>query len=102
FSPGGLPAFAWNRYLKNVDQLTVVSRGSLDSRKAGLVLSSTQCVTFDLLYNVRGGLDYYKHRKSIEAKLREHIEKVDFVVIRVPSTIGYFAYKICKQMNVPF
>lgn len=102
FSPGGLPAFAWNRYLKNVDQLTVVSRGSFDSQKSGLVLSSTQCVNFDLLYNVRGGLDYYKYRKSIEAKLREHIEKVDFVVIRVPSTIGYFAYKICKQMNVPF
>lgn len=102
YSPGGLPAFAWNRYLKNVDQLTVISRGSFDSHKNGLVLSSVEGVTFDLLYNVRGGLDYYKHRKSIEAKLRAHIEKVDFVVIRVPSTIGYFAYKICKQMNVPF
>lgn len=102
YSPGGLPAFAWNRYLKNVDQLTVISRGSFDSHKKGLVLSSVDGVTFDLLYNVRGGLDYYKHRKSIEAKLRAHIGKVDFVVIRVPSTIGYFAYKICKQMNVPF
>jgi len=102
YSPGGLPSEAWNRYLKNVDKLYVVSRGSEDKEKSGLILSSSPRIEFDLLYQVKGGLDYYKYKKDITQKLEEYIRKVDLVVIRVPSTIGYFAFKICKRLNKPF
>lgn len=102
YSPGGLPAEAWSRYLKNVDKLYVVSRGSEDKEKSGLILSSSDRIEFDLFYQVKGGLDYYKYKKDIEQKLEYHIRKVDFIVIRVPSTIGYFAFKICKKLNKPF
>ncbi|REG98248.1 glycosyltransferase [Flavobacterium aquicola] len=102
YSPGGLPSEAWNRYLKNIDKLYVISRGSEDLQKGGLVLSSVDRIEFDLFYQVKGGLDYYKYNKVIEEKLEHYIRKVDFVIIRVPSTIGYFAYKICKKLNKPF
>lgn len=102
YSPGGLPSSAWNRYLKNVDTLYVISRGSKDGQNSSLVKSSTPNVIFDLLYNVKGGIDYYKHRKFILSKLEEYILKVDFVVIRVPSTIGYFAYQLCERFKKPY
>src|SRR5690554_661716 len=102
FSPGGLPKEAWSRYLNNVDELIVVSRGSKDESKNGLILSSRKKIQFDLFYQVKGGLDYYKFKKDIVLKLKKHIQEVDFVIIRVPSTIGFFAYEICKKLNKPF
>lgn len=102
FSPGGLPKEAWSRYLDNVDELIVVSRGSNDENKSGLILSSREKIQFDLFYQVKGGLDYYKFKKDIVLKLKKYIQEVDFVIIRVPSTIGFFAYEICKKLNKPF
>jgi glycosyltransferase involved in cell wall biosynthesis len=102
YSPGGLPTYAWERYLNNVDSLTVVSRGKEITDTNGLVLSSKDRVHFDLLFQVAGGLDYYKYKSQIVQKLETHIRQVDFVIIRVPSTIGYFAYTICKKMNKPY
>lgn len=102
YSPGGLPASAWSRYLDSFDSLYVVSRGVEGEIKGGLIQSSRERVFFDLFYEVRGGLDYYRFQKEIKKKLRNYIEKVDVVIIRVPSTIGYFAYQICKELGRPF
>lgn len=102
YSPGGLPKEAWKRYLDNVDELIVVSRGSIDNKKNGLVISSDKKIKFDLFFNVKGGLDYYKHKKEITKKLLYYIQDADFVIIRVPSTIGFFAYEICKKLNKPY
>ena len=101
YSPGGLPKEAWSRYLENVEDLIVVSRGSHDENKNGLILSSRENIKFDLFFEVRGGLDYYKYKKNIVSKLTTYIKEVDFVIIRVPSTIGYFAYEICKKIKKP-
>ncbi len=105
YSSGGLPTFAWKRYLENVDYLYIVSRGrEIDENesKFGLIKSSTSNVKFDLLFQVKGGFDYYKFKPDINNKLEEYIQKVDFVIIRVPSTIGYFAYKLCKKHSKPY
>ncbi|MCH7401713.1 glycosyltransferase [Belliella kenyensis] len=103
YSSGGLPSHAWERYMENVDLLFVVSRGSKRNEVVdGLVKSSYNNVKFDLLYQVKGGLDYYKFHNEIKDKLRSHIYEVDFVIIRVPSIIGFYAYKICKELNKPF
>lgn len=102
YSPGGLPASAWSRYLDSFDSLYVVSRGIEGEIKGGLIKSSRECVFFDLFYEVRGGVDYYRFQEEIKKKLRSYIEKVDVVIIRVPSTIGYFAYQICKELGRPF
>jgi glycosyltransferase involved in cell wall biosynthesis len=102
YSPGGLPAFAWERYLNHVDEITVISRGRKIEDHKGLILSSRERVKFDLFYQVKGGLDYYKYKKDIVKKLNDQIIASDFVIIRVPSTIGYFAYQICKKLNKPY
>src|SRR5690606_1351238 len=84
------------------DHLYVVSRGSKDFSKANLIKSSTERVSFDLLYQVKGGVDYYKYRREIENKIEDYIKTCDFAIIRVPSTMGIFAYKLCKKHNKPY
>ncbi len=101
FSPGGLPAVVWERYLDHVDNLTIISRGKvLDSDEtSGLVLSEKENVNFNLFYNVKGGFDYYKYQRLIKTRLKEQIEKHDLIIIRVPSTIGAFAAEICRKLK---
>jgi glycosyltransferase involved in cell wall biosynthesis len=105
FSPGGLKKDVWKRYLDTLllDELTVVSRGAkLLTEREDLVLSSVERVKFDPLYNVKGGIDYYLFSKEIKVHLRKYIEKVDVVIIRAPSTLGSYAYEICRQLNRPY
>lgn len=103
YSPGGLPSSAWNRYLKNtITELVVVSRGSKETNKDGLVKSSKKNVTFDLVYEVKGGIDYYRYAGLIKKRLSKHIQNVDFVIIRTPSFFGNYAYQLCKKMNKPY
>lgn len=103
YSSGGLPAIVWERYLDYVDKLTVMSRGSaLETESNGLVLSEKDNVIFNLFYNVKGGIDYYKYQNEIKKKLKEQIEVHDLIIIRVPSTIGAFAAKICNNINKPY
>src|SRR5690606_7820263 len=102
YSSGGLPKEAWDRYLENIDELIVVSSGSNDGNKNGITLSSRDNVRFDLFFQIKRSFDYYKFKKDILSKLTTYIKEVDFVIIRVPSTIGFFAYEICRKINKPF
>jgi glycosyltransferase involved in cell wall biosynthesis len=103
YSRGGLPASTWDRYLKHFNGLTVISRGEkVDIIKNGLVLSSAENVSFHLLYSVKGGLDYYKHKADIETKLLSHINQSDAIFIRLPSTLGFFAVDLCRKINKPY
>jgi glycosyltransferase involved in cell wall biosynthesis len=98
FSPGGLPSFVWNRYLEHVDSLTVMSRGMRnDQTPLGMISADKEGVFFKLFYNVKGGFDYYKYYSEIKLKLEKEIKISDFIIIRMPSTIGSFAADICKK-----
>lgn len=98
YSPGGLPSLVWERYLDHVDTLTVISRGKINKDfPSGMILSEKDKVSFNLFYNVKGGIDYYKHKSDIKSKLEEEIMKSDFIIIRMPSTIGSFAADICNK-----
>lgn len=100
YSPGAFPHSTWDRYLNSgVSKLVVVSRGSKETNKDGLVKSSRENVIFDPVCEVKGGIDYYRYAKIIKERLRKHIQNVDFVIIRSPSSFGNYAYQICEKMN---
>jgi glycosyltransferase involved in cell wall biosynthesis len=86
-----------------IDEVRVVARGTvLTGGQSGLVQSSRDGVFFDLLYSVKGGFDYFRYASEIKEKLRKHIREVDVVVIRVPSSIGAYAYSVCKELGKPY
>lgn len=105
FSSGGLRADAWSRYFSTgvIDEVRIVARGTvLAEVQSGLVQSSRDGVLFDLLYSVNGGFGYYRYAPEIKEKLRKNINDVDVVVIRVPSSIGSYAYSLCKELDKPY
>lgn len=105
YSPGGLKANVWDRYLNTglVEGITVVSRGvETKSSRVGLIKSSAPNVEFDPFYQIKGGVDYFYYASAIKKKLRYNIEKVDVVIIRAPSFFGGAAYKICKALGKPY
>ncbi|MGP5415879.1 glycosyltransferase family 4 protein [Psychrobacter faecalis] len=105
YSPGSFTASTWSRYLNTemLSELTVVARGiKISNTNKGLIKSFVDKVQFDLLYHVKGGIDYYRYASDIKSQLRKHIEKVDIVIIRAPSAFGAHAYQICRQLNKPY
>jgi glycosyltransferase involved in cell wall biosynthesis len=105
YSSGGLPASTWERYLAHFNQLTVISRGIQGKcLSKGLILSSHSNVIFDPLYEVKGSYDYYKYRYLIKKKIINDIYNynVDVIIIRLPSTIGYFAADLCRQKHIHY
>lgn len=100
YSPGGLPSIVWERYLNHFKSLSVVSRGcKVNALSNSLTCASHDKVRFHLFYQVRGGLDYYRYRKTIKKVLLPLIQSHDFVILRLPSNIGFFASEICRDLG---
>lgn len=105
YSPGRFGNNVWTRFFDTgfIQEVRVVSRGLKDNGFVrGLVLSSAAGVVFDPLYNVKGGVDYFLYSSEIKNKLREHTREVDVVVIRLPSSLGAYAYSVCKELEKPY
>lgn len=97
-SGGAFDKNLWERYLAIFDTLTVVGR-QIDSLPNSLVVSSTENVKFDLIKGAHGFIDTVKNNQSIKSKLKTIIEQADFVIIRLPSRLGSWAFDICKELN---
>jgi len=103
YSIGAFNKKLWERYLNHFKKLTVIGRGiELQRIDTSLVLSSRENVTFDLLYEIRGGKDYYLKSKLISNKLINHVLSHEFIIIRMPSAIGLIAASICKIYRKPY
>lgn len=102
YSSGRLPSSTWSRYFKSIDHLQVVTRGEKRNSKDGLTLSSCKNVSFDLLYEIKGGKDYFTKKGIIKKKLKKHIQSVDIVILRAPSAFATEGAKICKEYNKPY
>lgn len=100
FTSGTLDAEVWKRFTDNFGELTVIGRGKkIINDNHNHKLSSSKDVTFDLFYNIKGGKDYFKYKKQIVNKLKTYILKTEFIVIRLPSSIGVIAADLCKKLN---
>lgn len=100
FTSGTLSADVWSRFTANFGALTVIGRGvRIDNQAHQHAISSTNHVTFDLLYDVHGGADYFKKRKEIIQKLKPYILDSNFIVLRLPSNIGVIAAELCRKYH---
>lgn len=91
----------WNRYLAVFEHLTIIGREKkIASNK--LVESSARNVDFVLISEIKSGIDRFSKAKAIKDKIGKVIAEADFVIIRVPSTLGYLALSVCKQLNKPY
>src|SRR5690606_10157971 len=100
-SGGAFDEKLWSRYLKIFDNLTVVGR-LVEKLPNKLVLSSSKNVKFNLIENFSGFRNFFKKRKNIKKELARVISINDFAIIRLPSTLGAWAYEICIQQNKKF
>ncbi len=97
-SGGSFTAYMWNRYLAIFDKLIVIGRKK-ESLPNKLVVSSADNVEFFLIDDIKKSVDKILKAKLIRKKLREKIRDVDFVICRVPSTLGYLAIDECRAQN---
>lgn len=97
-SGGAFDENLWKRYLAIFDTLKVVGR-QIDSLPNSLVVSSTKYVEFELIKGAHGFKSTVKNKKAIKSKLKTIIEQTDFVIIRLPSRLGSWAFDICKELN---
>jgi len=100
FTSGTLDAAVWSRFTNNFGILTVIGRGiKLENECHDYKSACADNVTFDLFYQIRGGLDYLKYKKQIIQKLTSYILNTEYIVLRLPSIFGYIAAKLCKKNN---
>lgn len=104
YSGGAYTADSWNRYFETgmIDKLVIVGRGKRGNViDPGLISASNEGTEFDLLYEVKGGKEYYTKRAKIRKHLEKHIKTVDYVIIR-SSNFGRIAGEICRKLNKPY
>ncbi|WGH76982.1 glycosyltransferase [Tenacibaculum tangerinum] len=100
-SGGSFTKYMWDRYLSVFDELLVIGREK-ENLPNKLVISSSNNVGFVLIDDIKSSKDKILKYKIIKKKIKTEIEKVDFVISRLPSTLGFFAIDICKEINKPY
>lgn len=97
-SGGAFNKNLWNRYLAIFDSLIVVGRKVRETSNK-LVISSSENVSFSLIDDIHGIKNMILNKKKVTEHLTQIIGSVDFVIIRLPSTLGKWAFQICKEMD---
>lgn len=101
YSQGGLPLDALVQYRDVFGKLTILSRQTKTSENSGLVLSSGSGINFVEIPNFKSIKNYYK-KKSAMKIVEEEIYHTDFVIARLPSSIGELSIKYAKKYNKPY
>jgi len=100
FTSGTLTSDVWSRFTDNFGPLTVIGRGiKLQNESHNHKQADAENVIFDLFFEIKGGIDYFKYKKKIVEKLTSYILEADYIVLRLPSNIGVIAADICKKYN---
>src|SRR5690606_30037084 len=97
-SGGAFDEKLWRRYLDIFDNLTVIGR-QIDRLPNKLVVSSAEHVYFRLIKGADGLRNIVKDKRRIKQEQRSVIEATDIAIIRLPSTLGRWAYDICRDLK---
>lgn len=90
YSTGGLSRNAWHRFNLDQNNVVVISRGLRSNYTKNLVISSEEGVEFILLNGLQDKLDYILKIWYIISAVSSVVQKVDIVVVRLPSVLGLF------------
>lgn len=97
-SGGAFDINLWNRYLALFENLVVVGR-QIEVLPNKLVVSSAENVDFRLIKNADSLRGVFLNRKKIKRALESIIKDADFVIIRLPSTLGRWSFDICQKLR---
>lgn len=102
YSNGGLKKEMIERYTSVFEEVTILSRQQkISELNNKLSLASCQNVSFVEIPNFKNLKTYYK---ILDAKktISKEIKKCDFVIARLPSSIGSLAIQYAKKYNKPY
>lgn len=104
YSPGGLPASAWDRYLEHFSSLTVVGRdgGMISNTNEGMVQSSRRSVNFKLLPNLTNPFKFIKNYIGVREDVCKLVSEHDAVVARLGSRFGMMLVSEARRQNKPY
>lgn len=104
YSPGGLPASVWSRYLSVFDTLTVVGRdgGQLSTSEKSYTLSSADSVFFSLLPNISNFKSLIFGNKKTLIDCKRLVSEYDGVIARLPSQMGQLFIAEAIKQNKPY
>lgn len=97
-SGGAFDKNLWLRYLQIFEELIVVGR-KIEKLPNRLIPSSTNGVSFTLIEGASGVKNVLRNKAKIVDELEAVIKQVDFVIIRLPSTLGRWAFSLCKKLK---
>lgn len=102
YSSGGLSNNVMHRYLYcENDTITLYTRqielGKENKKKLIKVNDEVVFCEPSKIYN--GPKDYFKKRKIIKSEIRDLVKKSNFVIMRIPSFLGYFTFEEVKRQN---
>lgn len=95
----------FNRYLKVFEQMTIVSRikdvkdvNDID----GALLSSGAGINFEFMQNISSLKSFLGPRKNVRIKIEKILDQHDFLIIRIPSQLGFLAASIAENKNIKY
>lgn len=102
YSSGGFNSTVWDRYLGVFDKLTVVSRQEkvLNLQKK-MDLSDHKDTEFICVPELNT-LSYVKNIRKAKNIIREQVKRSDYIIARLPSTIGTLAVDIAISEHKPY
>jgi len=93
-----------DRYLKTFDEIIVSTRSKEVpykeiAKKPGYTISNGENVEIKPISKYSKVTDAILRRKEIENQIKEIIDQVDCVIIRMPSPLGNVACDLCRKYN---
>ncbi|MGL5382827.1 MAG: glycosyltransferase [Culicoidibacterales bacterium] len=102
YSTGGLSAKMLEKYTNSFDKVTVISRQKSTIDVSKLTLASTERVEFVKIPDFKSPKKYISNIVSAKIKIKNEVKNVDYVIARLPSSIGNLAIKYAIQYQKPY
>ena len=99
YTKGGLDSKKLSEYVNYFGEMTVFTRARRikdNDDKKKMTIASTENVNFKSVNNLNPISLFFGETKN---KIKELVNKSDFIIIRMPSFIGHVAIKECKKQN---
>lgn len=102
YSSGGLSKSSLERYTNVFNELIVLSRQKqVKSIPQKMTKATGKNMTFKAVPNINSLKGFFQI-KRVEKSILTTLQKVDAVIVRLPSIIGNITLKIAKKMDIPY
>lgn len=102
YSTGGLSKTMLERYTKVFENVTIISRQKeLSKHEDKLTVASTENTKFVSVPNFKSIKEYH-NIISVKKVVEKQVLSTDFVIARLPSSIGNLAVEMAKKHNKPY